>query len=727
MATARALLPTVASAVALLLFAAPGVARHRAPEPIPLSAAPPGARGTFQDALGKRHSWTVNAAFALTWDGAPYLPVGVAFSPRSLAEPDDPSAWGADKETLRSLKAAGVTDVWMAATHLARNVPVSTWQRLVDLLEAEGFCYGLALPATLPSPVAGYYLGNPAFRSDPITGSGECALLIQIPGYSGELQRVAAVVLDADTGALLRVDWAKLVPTTQGVRASISLNVPPGERHVVAMVPFLTGTTGLPDVWGGLETAQESLRPFSALKFGPGLRFLLHPYSGILNLDGPGGYLVPTSENHRLEFEAFLSRRYARIETLRERWAFRGGDPASFQVAARLVPLVVVETKEGKAGYLLDEKERRCYTIAIKESSFWYDYLSFREQSLREHFQLIAQAMRQQIADVPVVVQRSGQMRRVYVNDQPVTGFAGIGIHARDINLLAQAGFAIGECRQATTRPWCLALALEGYRTKESLLAALELLRQIGMKGWFVSLEGSPPETPSWLAEFRASLLARSDAADYRPHYVLYPHPTQETGAFGIQHPTVEAETRPVARHAWWIPTLPDRVWHVLDVGEGLCAYGMQTERGYEICLWAPKEKRRIHLRPPAFAVVEVYDPAGKLVKRHRGADRLRLDLGPEPLTLLGMNPEFLVPIEVAEAELRELERLVKEMKMRQGHTEVLQDLVALARRLDPDRRPRDVRNLVRPKLDSLRQMLESSKPATPSPTPPSNNGSRPP
>ncbi|MBI3945946.1 MAG: hypothetical protein HY321_08505 [Armatimonadetes bacterium] len=716
MRTHPALIRTTGVALALLAAAMPALARRGEPKPAPLPPAPPGASGTYRDATGARHPWEVNAAFALTWDGAPYLPVGVTFAPRSVAHPEDAAARDADREALRAFKAAGIGDVAVAADGAAVGAAVAPWQRLIDQLEAEGLRYGLALPAALPGPAAGYYVGGGAFTSEPTAASGECAVDIQIPGYAGAIQRIAVAVLDADTGALLRVDWARQTEGPRGVRATADLTVPEGEKQRVVMTPFLTGASGLPDAWGGFEAAQDSLRGLSGLKLGPGLRFLVHPYSQALKLDGPGGYLVPVSDSYRLEFEAFLNRRYARIETLREQWAFRGAQPSSFQVAARLVPLAMADTKDGKAGYLLDEKERRCYTIAPAESSFWYDHLSFREQSLREHLNLVAQAIRQQIADVPVVVQRSGSMRRYHVNDRPLGGFAGIGIRTDAVRLVAQAGLAAGEARQAIARPWCLALALQGYRTKESLLAALDLLRQVGMKAWFVDPGDAPVETAAWLAEYRTALTARPDAADYRPRFLLYPHPTRETGAFGIQHPVVEVETRPVAPDAWWIPTLPDQMWHSLDVGEGLRAYGMQTRRGYEIHVWCPNGKRRIHIRPPAFGVVEVYDVTGKVLKRQNGNDRLRLDLGPEPTVLLGMKPDFMVPIEVAVAELNELDRLAKELGMRQGNAGTLQQLVGLARRLDPDRRPRDVRSLIRPKLEEARRMLHApeSAPAPP-------------
>src|SRR5438128_12491627 len=41
--------------------------------------------GTFTDRSGTAHKWQITTSHALIWDGAPFLPVGGAFTPRSFA------------------------------------------------------------------------------------------------------------------------------------------------------------------------------------------------------------------------------------------------------------------------------------------------------------------------------------------------------------------------------------------------------------------------------------------------------------------------------------------------------------------------------------------------------------------------------------------------------------------------------------------------------------------
>src|ERR1019366_4040581 len=70
--------------------------------------------GAYSDKKTKsRHTWQVNGAHTLLWDGAPYLPVGGAFSPRSFAVGTD-AAWNADVTALNALKAKCIHDliVW---------------------------------------------------------------------------------------------------------------------------------------------------------------------------------------------------------------------------------------------------------------------------------------------------------------------------------------------------------------------------------------------------------------------------------------------------------------------------------------------------------------------------------------------------------------------------------------------------------------------------------------
>lgn len=698
-------------AAALAFSAAPAANAARKPPAQPEVPLVAGAMGVFEDRTGARHEWQVNAGFGLSWDGAPYLPVGTCFTARSLAEPDKPDAWAADQEALRAQKQAGVLDVYVRPP-LGATPTVAAWQRLVDFLDAEGFHYGLGITPPPIKGASGYYVHSGSFRLAPLAITGDYAMDIRLPGVAPAAYQRVACVITTVAGKLCRVDWARLQQIEGGVRATVSVTVPDGERDAVEFVPMIANVAGLPDFWNGFDDARDALLAYRQLKAGAGLRFLSHPFGGTVNLDSTAGYVIPDSDAYHTAFEAFLTRKYRGIDTLRGRWAFRGDLPDSIETAARLVPLCMTTVNNDHVGYLLDEKALRCYAIAVDESTFWYDHLYFREDSIRGQMNLLAQFLRQQLADVPVVLRRSGDLRYYNINDQPTGGFSGIGMEADLVHLLPQAGLEIGEARLAAVRPWCIALGMDGFTDKDGLWAAMESLRSIGLKGWFVDPGAAPAATVAgWLAGYRAAKLAKPDTATYAPRYVLYPHSVRETGGFGRQHPTVDVETHELAPGIWWVPTVA--IWHTVDVGTELRAYAFGGGIGDDIYLWSPAGKRRINVRPAGFGTIEVRDITGKVIRRQKDNDRMRLDLDERPLIISGMVGSEFAPIEVAKQEVDELERLVKQYGV--GHTDVreLQRIVALARKLDPDRNAREVRDLVRAPLQALREALKKEAAST--------------
>ena len=701
------------SAFFLALVLLPGrpaaAAKPAAPERTPVAAVP-GAAGSFKDRAGTDHPWKVNAAFALAWDGTPYLPVGITFAPRSLAEPDKPEAWEADQARLAALKRDGVTDVYVQPGRSAAEVPLPAWQRLVDALDGECFRYGIALPVARPRPAGGWYVRGRSFRMGPFSDAEEHSLEIRIPGLSDAgITRVACTIMDpsVEIGKLYRVEWARLEPIPGGVRASVRYDgAAKGVPYVVEMMPLLKSADGLPDFWQGFGDSRDSLLPLAQLKFGPGLRFFGHPFSGAVDLDGSAGYVLPNSDAYRVEFEAFLERRYRTIETLRNRWSFWGDVPPSLEVAARLVPLGLSTYRSREVGYLLDVKELRCYTIYPKDSAYWYDNLYFREDSLRGHMNQMAQFLREQMADVPIVVQRAGALRYFDVNDRAAGGFVGIGIRADAAHVVTEAGLALGAARMAATRPWCLALGVERLDTKGSLFGAIDTLRQMGVKGWFAAPAGDDPgEIPAWLAEYRRGIEADPQAPEALPRYVLYPHSIRETGGFGTAHPPTDFETRQLAAGLWWIPTLS--AWQNLDIGPEMRAFSFPSNDGDEIYIWSVTGKKRIHLRPRTFAIVEVRDIAGKMVRRQKDTDRLRLDLTEMPLVITGMFAHQVAPIEVAKAELEEFGRLTRLDGIDPGELNEYRRIASMARGLDPDRYPREIRSLLRQPLQALRKRVQ--------------------
>ena len=71
--------------LALAALPHPSRAANNAAAALPLAPPPvllkPESSGTFQDARGGSHAWTVGQGHGLNWEGAPYLPAGAVFVP----------------------------------------------------------------------------------------------------------------------------------------------------------------------------------------------------------------------------------------------------------------------------------------------------------------------------------------------------------------------------------------------------------------------------------------------------------------------------------------------------------------------------------------------------------------------------------------------------------------------------------------------------------------------
>ncbi len=102
----------------------------------------------------------------------------------------------------------------------------------------------------------------------------------------------------------------------------------------------------------------------------------------------------------------------------------------------------------------------------------------------------------------------------------------------------------------------------------------------------------------------------------------------------------------------------------------------------------------------------------GKVIARHRKGKRLRIDLSEQPVIITQLNPLQATPIEVAQAELEELDRMTRELGLKGHSVRALQGALSLARTLKPEVDPMGVRQLIRAPLAAARRLLEA--PETP-------------
>jgi hypothetical protein len=106
------------------------------------------SHGQFVDSSGSSNVWTVNAAHTLIWNDKPFVPVGGRFQAKSWSATATDEDWESDKAALVTLKAQGVTDIYIQpAQGGLTSVSPTSIQRLVDYLDKE------VLPTASPFPM----------------------------------------------------------------------------------------------------------------------------------------------------------------------------------------------------------------------------------------------------------------------------------------------------------------------------------------------------------------------------------------------------------------------------------------------------------------------------------------------------------------------------------------------------------------------------------------------
>ena len=109
------------------------------------------SEGSYVDAAGNGTPGRSLSSHALLWDGAPYTPAGVVFHSRFLALVSEAN-FAQDRDTLKSLRDGGVQDIWIDPGRGLTSCGAADLQRLVDLVESDGFRYRLAIRERTADP-----------------------------------------------------------------------------------------------------------------------------------------------------------------------------------------------------------------------------------------------------------------------------------------------------------------------------------------------------------------------------------------------------------------------------------------------------------------------------------------------------------------------------------------------------------------------------------------------
>ena len=576
---------------ALLTITVVASAAKKSPPPAPLPAPLRTSEtsktitgGTFRDAAGQLHPWHITGAHVLNWDGTPYLPVGGTFTPHYWAEGQTADAWDADSKALAVLKQHGVTDLSLnAGTGGLTQIPPAAVQRLLDYLDANGFHYGLEIADFPKDPLIGYVI-KPAVYRDPSPPAQGPARFSHIAGLQDAVYMLVSDGKTQDTGA---------ATVTADGTAQVDVK---GPGDVLLLYPrrrFVAGTpeSHLPNLWQGYDEYRDRLLTFFAhVRLGKGFRFFLDPLTDRIGMNGEVQNLVPTADGFRLDFQAWLKRRYGdNTDALNRKWGIEDRDLPDFETAARCIPLWY-QTKGIPSVY--DPIKGLQYGVINKpfiKSDYWNDLQTFKMESTRGYMNAVAAALKKGVADVPVIYQWT-QHSPLFSNTGTANGYDGLGIvaYGHGLALSRRAGaYAYAQAEETPRTTWLIASntaeaapeekTTPGFVSKATLFDDWDYLKDIGARGFFVqALQRLPaadnknvslvavPDQLGWLGSYAATLQASArELAAQRPQILWYPQ--------DVAGPDVGVRLLP--GDVWWLPTY--RPGQGLQLGPSLLGYSL--------------------------------------------------------------------------------------------------------------------------------------------------------
>ena len=568
------------------------------PLPAPIAPKTPvkiASEGQFTDKANGKHTWQINAAHALIWDGKPYLPVGGAFTPHSFAS-DEEKAWQEDVRALDMLQSHGIQDILVWPDKPLPDIAVKSVQRLLDYLDTKGFHYGVSFGPGMTQMASGYVVKPSVYRKDVRPNLSNDPFLTA-EWITANTDRGVVFMYDLTSDSKLYRDPYEIAIKDSVVTVPVE-QVPLKVTHpYVLLLPHKTLPAAeqgaLPDVWTNFDRYRDRALAFAAqVKWGVGLRFFLDPLTRHLGLSGETPFLVPDSMAFRLEWEGFLARKYGSPEEVRNKWALMETFK-SFADLSRQIPLWAY----GKGcPYFFDSEARRVHPMqegsqSVQKSVWWNDFQQFRDGSLSYYMNTLADVFKRQAANVPIVYTwtPSGSF---FTNYNRGGGFDGLVLATRPgepSRLARTSGPAYSQAEQSVRTTWFFAgeitsaapplsgpkvsaIALtdaaspaaapaSAYASKTLFARDLDDLRRIGSKGFFInSLQNgvastsaanggtdwsANPEGLAWIGEYAKAYKADNSAAAQRPRVLFYPQ-----NASGPAHTGLVPGTPDV----YWLP-----------------------------------------------------------------------------------------------------------------------------------------------------------------------------
>ena len=637
------------------------------PTAAPLELLKPESSGTYQDAKGSSHAWSVSQAHLLQWEGTPFLPVGATFVPLSWAgnAPDD--AWDKDKAALEILGKGGVKEILLSAgTRGLTHVSTVRVQRVLDYLDGQGFDYGLRIADAPQDPLIGYVVKPAVYRNPSPSTSGPTRFR-HIPGLVGALY-----LLVAPREAEIEESGAAHV-TDGGETAEVTLKNPVTD-DVLLLYPqriYLAGTpeSRLPDLWQGYDEYRDRLLTFfSRVKLGRGFRFFLDPLTAKIGFGGEVDSVIPTTDGYRLDFEAWLEKKYNHnVDDLNRGWGIREKDLPDFATAARCLPLW-----SGNKGVpaVYDPLKKVPYAVLNTPrigGHVWEDLQQFRIESVRGYVNSIADVLKKSVADVPVVYNWGGRSP-LFTNSGTQGGSDGLCLPDA-----VTGAYAFAQAEETPKTTWLLAQA------DRASPGDWDALKAEGVRGFYAP--AATLDEAKQLAAYGASVSFEAQDLTETPRVLLYPA--------GV--PNVQASLRRLSNGVWWLPSY--RAGELFQPGDAFSLGPLL--RGYKLSdpdgriprfvVWSPHGAMTQASFPfPKEAHVVITDAAGIPLKVERKKGTWTVPIGADPIVISHVS-NIPLPADAADAADKEANRLLALAKTQGIPTQLIQEQLFHARTSIPD------------------------------------------
>jgi len=594
--------------------------------------------GMFTDAGGGQHPWSVNDGHTLIWDSNPYIPVGAVLTSQYLKPGAGEDAYQADVTNLQTLKAKGITDVVVKSGAPITSSDPAALQKIVDYLDSNGFAYGIELDDGPKGALQGYVISPNSYRLE--GPSEESTIVCKWPDVDSAVYVIVNrfdLQIKANGGAVVKDG-----------KVSIYLPSPLKSSDILLVYPHKSiSREGMADLWGGFgEYRDRVLTFFKGVKFGGGMRFFLEPFTSTMDFSGEMANFLPDSSGFRLGFEAYLTRRYRQEGGLNSAWGLNE-NLDSIERAARLIPLW---TSGRGVPYAYDKASAELFSVNPSIAPrVWQDIVDYRDVSTQEFMNSIADVLRKQVANVPVIF-TSSRYSRIFANPFGIGGFDGLAADAGGTGEAPSdrvAGPVYSLAEESSKSTWFIVSGKGSeaggtpFMSEAAMSGTMDSFREVGCKGFYVDNLFANPEQIGWLSAFK-SKIAKS-WTDYKPEVVNYPI-----------EPATGAYTRRIAPGTWWLPTL--RKGETTYIGDGFYAYAIMGEG--KTYIWSDLGKRTVTLHTGGATNIGIDYPAGSKLDIKKGG-LFTLNLDDTPTVLHGMIFNQVFPRESAQVEIDRLAQLV--------------------------------------------------------------------